>query len=231
MKYIILGLGNFGASLSEKLTAQGNEVIGIDNKMASVEAYKERISHTICMDATDEYTVTGLPLKDTDVVIVAIGEDQGANVMATALFKNLKVKRLISRAINPLHEKVLLALGVDEIVHPEQETAERWAKKLCMENVVDSFELSDDFSIVEAKVPEEFVGKSIGELELRMKYSLLILTTINKTEIDSALGRNVKKDKVQGVVSPNHVLKNEEIMVLFGANKDLNAFLKDNEQD
>ena len=231
MKYIILGLGNFGASLSEKLTAQGNEVIGIDNKMASVEAYKERISHTICMDATDEYTVTGLPLKDTDVVIVAIGEDQGANVMATALFKNLKVKRLISRAINPLHEKVLLALGVDEIVHPEQETAERWAKKLCMENVVDSFELSDDFSIVEAKVPEEFVGKSIGELELRIKYSLLILTTINKTEIDSALGRNVKKDKVQGVVSPNHVLKNEEIMVLFGANKDLNAFLKDNEQD
>ena len=231
MKYIILGLGNFGASLSEKLTAQGNEVIGIDNKMARVEAYKERISHTICMDATDEYTVTGLPLKDTDVVIVAIGEDQGANVMATALFKNLKVKRLISRAINPLHEKVLLALGVDEIVHPEQETAERWAKKLCMENVVDSFELSDDFSIVEAKVPEEFVGKSIGELELRMKYSLLILTTINKTEIDSALGRNVKKDKVQGVVSPNHVLKNEEIMVLFGANKDLNAFLKDNEQD
>ena len=231
MKYIILGLGNFGASLSEKLTAQGNEVIGIDNKMARVEAYKERISHTICMDATDEYTVTGLPLKDTDVVIVAIGEDQGANVMATALFKNLKVKRLISRAINPLHEKVLLALGVDEIVHPEQETAERWAKKLCMENVVDSFELSDDFSIVEAKVPEEFVGKSIGELELRMKYSLLILTTINKTEIDSSLGRNVKKDKVQGVVSPNHVLKNEEIMVLFGANKDLNAFLKDNEQD
>lgn len=217
--------------MSEKLTAQGNEVIGIDTKMARVEAYKERISHTICMDATDEYTVTGLPLKDTDVVIVAIGEDQGANVMATALFKNLKVKRLISRAINPLHEKVLLALGVDEIVHPEQETAERWAKKLCMENVVDSFELSDDFSIVEAKVPEEFVGKSIGELELRMKYSLLILTTINKTEIDSALGRNVKKDKVQGVVSPNHVLKNEEIMVLFGANKDLNAFLKDNEQD
>lgn len=231
MKYIILGLGNFGASLSEKLTAQGNEVIGIDNRMERVEAFKERISHTICMDATDEFTVNGLPLKDTDVVIVAIGEDQGANVMATALFKNLKVKRLISRAINPLHEKVLLALGVDEIVHPEQETAERWAKKLCMENVVDSYELSDDFSIIEATVPNEFVGKAIAEIELRMKYNLLILTTISKAEVDSSLGNKVKKNQVQGVVSPTHVFQSGEIMVLFGANKDLNAFLKENQGD
>lgn len=66
MKYIVVGLGNFGASLAEKLTAQGNEVIGIDTRMANVDLYKERISHTICMDATDEFTVSGLPLKDTD---------------------------------------------------------------------------------------------------------------------------------------------------------------------
>lgn len=231
MKYIILGLGNFGASLSEKLTAQGNEVIGIDNRMERVEAYKEKISHTICMDATDEFTVTGLPLKDADIVIVAIGEDQGANVMATALFKNLKVKRLISRAINPLHEKVLLALGVDEIVHPEQETAERWAKKLCIRNVVDSFELSEDFSIVEATVPVEYVGKTIGELDLRVDYNILILTIISTMEEKSLVGNRVKKEHVQGVVSPNYKLKEGEIMVLFGSNKDLNSFLKENEKD
>ena len=81
MKYIVVGLGNFGASLSMKLTAQGNEVIAIDTSMSKVEMYKEKISHTICMDATDEYTVSGLPLKDTDVVIVAIGEDERANIM------------------------------------------------------------------------------------------------------------------------------------------------------
>jgi len=231
MKYIILGLGNFGASLSEKLTAQGNEVIGIDNRMERVEAYKEKVSHTICMDATDEYTVTGLPLKDADIVIVAIGEDQGANVMATALFKNLKVKRLISRAINPLHEKVLLALGVDEIVHPEQETAERWAKKLCIRNVVDSFELSEDFSIIEATVPSEYVGKTIGELDLRLDFNILILTIIRKMEEKSLVGNKVKKERVQGVVSPNYKLAEGEIMVLFGSNKDLNAFLKAKEEN
>lgn len=123
MKYLIVGLGTFGASLGAKLTAQGNEVIGIDKNMNRVDSFKEKFSHTIRMDATDEYTVSGLPLKDTDVIIIAIGEDQGANIMATALFKNLGVKRLISRSINPLHQKVLKAIGVDEIVHPEEETA------------------------------------------------------------------------------------------------------------
>jgi len=161
MKYIIVGLGNFGSSLAEKLTALGNEVIGIDTRMSKVDDFKERITHTICMDSTDEFTVTGLPLKDTDVVVVAIGEDEGASIMTTALFKNLQVKRLISRAVNPLHEKVLKAIGVDEIVHPEEETAERWAKKLCINNVIDSFELGDGYSIIEVSVPEKYVGKTI----------------------------------------------------------------------
>lgn len=224
MKYIIVGLGNFGASLGEKLTSQGNEVIGIDNRMNKVDLFKEKISHTIFMDATDEYTVTGLPLKETDVVIIAIGEDQGANVMATALFKNFQVKRLISRAIDPLHEKVLVAIGVDEIVHPEEETAERWAKKLCLTNVVDSFELSDDFSIIEINIPEKYIGKTIREIQLRRNYNILALTTIKKTEIKSVVGKTRNEDKVQGVASPDTVLDENDILVIYGSNKDLRKF-------
>lgn len=224
MKYIIVGLGTFGASLGEKLTAQGNEVIGIDNKMNKVDLLKERISHTIFMDATDEFTVSGLPLKDTDVVIIAIGEDQGTNVMATALFKNLQVKRLISRAIDPLHEKVLIAIGVDEIVHPEEETAERWAKKLCLNNVIDSFELSDDFSIIEINIPERHVGKTIREIQLRRNYNILALTTIKKTKIKSFVGQTRNEDKVQGVASPDTVLEKNDILVIYGANSDLRKF-------
>ncbi len=224
MKYIIVGLGTFGASLGEKLTAQGNEVIGIDNRMNKVDLLKERISHTIFMDATDEFTVSGLPLKDTDVVIIAIGEDQGTNVMATALFKNLQVKRLISRAIDPLHEKVLIAIGVDEIVHPEEETAERWAKKLCLNNVIDSFELSDDFSIIEINIPERHVGKTIREIQLRRNYNILALTTIKKTKIKSFVGQTRNEDKVQGVASPDTVLEKNDILVIYGANSDLRKF-------
>lgn len=225
MKYIIVGLGNFGASLAQKLTASGNEVIGIDSRMEKVDTYKEKISHTICMNATDEFTVSGLPLRDTDVVIVAIGEDQGANIMATALFKNQQVKRLISRAINPLHEKVLEALGVDEIIHPEEETAERLAKKLCIKNVVDSFELSDEFSIIEANVPVEYVGQSIKEIGFRQHFNLLVLTIIKREEVKSILGKSRTEERVQGVATPDLILKENDILVLFGDNDDLQKFL------
>ncbi len=226
MKFLIVGLGNFGASLAQKLTAQGNEVIGIDTRMAKVDLYKEKISHTICMDATDEFTVSGLPIQDTDIVIVAIGEDQGANIMATALFKNMQVKRLISRAINPLHEKVLQAIGVDEIVHPEEETAERWSKKLCIRNVVDSFELNEHFSIIEANVPAEYYGKTIREIGFRRKFNLLVLTIMKKSEVKSLLGKSRTELNIQGIATPDQQLEETDILVLYGSNTDLQEFLK-----
>lgn len=225
MKYIVVGLGGFGASLSEKLTALGHEVIGVDNNMAKVDYCKEKISHTIFLDATDEITVSGLPLEHTDVVVVAIGEDQGANIMATALFKNLKVKRLISRAINPLHEKVLHALGVDEIVHPEEETAERWAKKLHVSNVVDSFELSEKFSIIEANVPKEHIGKTIDEVNFRKQYNLLVLTVMKKKEVKSIVGKVRTEIRIRGIADPDQTLEANDILVLYGANEDLEEFL------
>ena len=164
MKYIIVGLGVFGSSLAEKLVSQGNEVIGVDTKMHLVNKLKDKITHVACLNVTDASAVETLPLKNTDVVIICIGEDQGANIMATAMFKNLNVKRLIGRSLNPLHENVLQAIGVHEIVRPEEETAERWAKKLTLRGMVDSFELNKNYSIVEVIVPEVLIGKTIEEI-------------------------------------------------------------------
>jgi trk system potassium uptake protein TrkA len=225
MKYIIFGLGSFGSSLGQKLTEQGNEVIGVDISMDKVDDLKEKISHTVCLDSTDQFTVSGLPLKDTDVVIVAIGEDQGANIMTTAVLKNLKVKRLISHAITPLHETVLEAIGVDEIVHPEEETAERWAKKLCLKGVVDSFELSGEYSIVEVNVPEKYYGQTLQEVGFRRRHNLIVLTTIKKEEKKNLLGINRDTNRVQGVASPKTVLEENDIMVIYGSNKDIKQLL------
>jgi len=177
------------------------------------------------MDATDEFTVSGLPLKDTDIVIVAIGEDQGANIMATAVFKNLRVKRLISRALNPLHEKVLLAIGVDDIVHPEEETAERWAKKLNLYGLLDSFELNENYSIVEALAPSKCVGKTLQELDVRKKYNLLILTTIKNVEVKSIIGKVSHIANVQGVASASLLIEKDDILVIYGQNTDIKKFI------
>ena len=226
MKFIIVGLGNFGASLAEKLTQQGNEVIGIDSRMEKVNSLKEKVSHTICMDATNEETVRDLPLKNTDIVMVCIGEDQGVNVMTTALFKNLGVKRLISRSINPLHENVLKAIGVDEIVRPEEETAERWAKKLCMKGVIDSFELNKNYSIVEVKTPASYIGKSIEAIGLRKNFNLVILTILKQSEQSSFLGKTKTITNVQGIPQPETVLEADDILVIYGYNKDLKKLMR-----
>ncbi len=226
MKYLIIGLGNFGASLAEKLTQQGHEVIGVDNHMSKVEALKEKVTHTICLDASDEMAVAGLPLQSTDVVIVAIGEDQGANILVTAIFKNLQVKRLISRAINVIHEKVLHAIGVDEIVHPEEETAERWAKKLCLRGVVDSFHLDPNYAILEINVPEALVGKSIMGTNVRQDFNLLVLTIIKHREAKSTIGRTNLVANIQGVATPDQLLESGDSIVIYGANRDLQAFIK-----
>lgn len=225
MKVVIIGLGNFGSSLATKLTQTGHEVIGVDNKMDKVEALKEQVTHTICLDCTDQQAVTHLPLRDSDVVIVCIGEDEGANIMTTALMKRMKVRRLISRAVSSLHETVLEAMGVDEIVHPEEETADRWSKKLNFSGVVDSFELTGEYSIVEVTVPEKYVGKTILEVGFRKNYNLVVLTTIKIIEERNLIGIARKVTKVQGVASSKTTLEAEDILVIYGHIRDIERLL------
>ncbi len=227
MKYIVIGLGNFGLSLAEKLTKLGNEVIGIDNSMAKVEAVKEKISHAICMDATDEYTMNGLPFKDTDIVIIAIGEDAGANIMATAMVKKLHPNRIISRAISNIHETILEAMDVQTIIHPEEETAERWAKKLSLKGMVESFELSINYSIAEIAIPDQLVGKTIEAVGFRNNYNLVCVTIIKKIADKNIFGKVKRINKIQGVVTTDTVLESADILVIYGENEDIKKFIKE----
>lgn len=226
MKYIIIGLGNFGASIAQKLTIMGHEVIGVDNDMNKVDALRESITHVISLNSTDQHAVRNLPLSETDVVMICIGEDEGANVMATALMKKMNVKRLISRAVNELHETVLEAMGVDEIIHPEEETAERWAKKLSMTGIVDSFDVSGEYSIIEARVPERYAGKTILESDIRKRYKVLVLTTMKMTKAKNEIGSFKNKMEIQGVASSHTMLHKDDILVLFGKKKDIEAMLE-----
>ena len=230
MKYIILGLGNFGASLAEKLTEMGNEVIGVDTNLSKIELLKDKITHVVALDSTDITAVSNLPLKDTDVVIVAIGEDKGANILATALMKQLNVKRLISRAVSPLQKMVLEAMGIKEIIHPEEETAERWSKKLNLQGVVDSFEVSRDYSIVETSVPKEYHGRTLEDVGLKRKYDIIVLTTLKITSETNMLGAKKEEKNVQGVASAKTVFHKDDIMVLYGHNKNLKKLLKDQDK-
>lgn len=128
--------------------------------------------------------------------------------------------------INPLHENVLHAIGVSEIARPEEETAERWAKKLCLKGVIDSFELNNNFSILEIVVPEQYVGKTIEEIRFRERFNLLVLTVIKSTEESDLLGRRKTVSKIQGIPEPSAVLEKSDVIVIFGEKQDLQKFVK-----
>jgi len=145
MKYIVLGLGYFGRALATQLTEAGYEVIAADKNIHIVEQLKDRITHTVCLDSTDKEAVASLPLKESDAVIVAIGEDEGASLLTTALLKQLNVKRIIGRVVSDLQKTVLEAMQIEEFIMPEEDTAERLALRLGNIDIVDSFKVSEIF--------------------------------------------------------------------------------------
>lgn len=226
MKFIVIGLGSFGGSLAEYLTRAGHEIIGIDNDMQKVERYRDRISHTICMDCTDKETMKGLPFKDTDATVVAIGEEQGSSIMTTATLKAIGAPNIISRAISTVHETVLSAIGIKVILRPEKESARRWAKKLAHKNMEETFDISKDYSIVEIKLPEKYEGKTVAEVGFRNNYNLAVLSTFQVKEEDSILGGKKIRKEVNGVARYDTLLKKGDLIVVYGKNNDIERFMK-----
>ncbi|WP_026898980.1 potassium channel family protein [Daejeonella oryzae] len=224
MKFIVFGLGHFGEALAVRLTEMGHEVIGVDNSMKKVEQLKDGITHTICMNSTDRDAVSSLPLKDVDAVIVAIGEDESASLLTTALLKQLNVKRIIGRVVSDLQKTVLDAMAIQEYVLPEEESAERLAMRLDLEEVVDSFKISEKYSIVEAKVPKRYIGKTVEKADFINSYKVLVLTLIKENMIDG--NKNLSKE-ASGIATAQTVLEENDILVLFGELINIRSLIKD----
>ena len=130
MKYLVIGLGNFGSILAEELTHRGDDVIGIDVSEQRVEDIKERISVAYIMDATEQAALQSLPLGDIDAVIVAIGHSMSASLRTVAALKKLQVKNIFVRAIDSVHLSILEAMSIDQIFIPES-----YAARIFVDNI------------------------------------------------------------------------------------------------
>jgi|SRR5690349_21427421 trk system potassium uptake protein TrkA len=227
MKFIVLGLGNYGAALSSKLVLLGHEVVGVDRKMELVEKSNHQITHAIAMDATSPDAIKGLPLKDVDAVINAIGEDEGVNIMATALLVQNGVKRIICRVTSPLQQTVLEAMNIKEFVYPEGDSAERMAYKLDLKGVTDSFQISEKFKLIELEVPNRYTDKTIAEIDFLTKYHIQPVTIVRETESRNLLGIVRMTRVVQGVLTPDTILRKGDKLLLFGDVLDLEKFIEE----
>jgi len=213
MKFVIIGLGNFGSTLAEKLTGMDHEVIGVDNQMEKVDAIKDRISYAVCLNSRDPEALNTLPLLNSDAVIVCIGEDEGASLITTAHLKKMQVSRLISRSVSTIHETILEAMG-------------RWARRLTSSGFIDSFELTSDYSIVEMEVPEKFAGKTIGQIGFNKNFHVIVLTTMKQVKERNLLGKAKMVKKIYGTATAETVLNKGDAMVIYGHKKNIAKILE-----
>lgn len=225
MKICIIGLGYFGMNLALTLSQARAEVLAIDSDADKVDAVKDAVSHAVILDASQSEALERLPLIDMDAVVVAIGEGFQASLLAVGYLQELGVKRIIARVIDPIHERLLRLMKIEELVHPEADSAKRMATSL-LRGVVNSLDLTGGYTIVEAKVPEEVVGRSLQELGLRKQYQLNLVTVRKASDPRREIVTRKTKVDFIGVPPANYHFEADDTLVLFGEQERIDQFLR-----
>lgn len=201
--YLVIGLGRFGAEVSRRLCELGCEVLAVDNSSELVQQISSDVTHAVVADARDKEVLRALGARNFDCAIVAIGGSLADSVLATMNVKELGVSKVVCKAHDETHRQVLMKLGADQVVIPEQENAARLARSLSSHNVLDYIELSSDYGIIEVPAPKSWVGRSLKELNVRAKLGVNILAVKQ--------GRNIN-------VSPaaDYAIADKDVMVVLG---------------
>ena len=176
MKSILLiGLGRFGRHIAMKLDELNHQVMAIDRNEERVDAILPYVTNAQIGDATKEGFMESLGVRNFDVCIVAIGDNFQSSLEATSLLSELGAKYVVSRAARDVHAKFLLKNGADEVIYPEKQMAEWAAIRYSADHILDYVELDDEHAIFEISVPENWVGRTVGQLDIRNKHNINIM--------------------------------------------------------
>ena len=232
MKCLIVGLGVFGRNLALQLAQLGAEVVALDRKEDNLSLIKDEVAAAALIDFEDTTPLARFPIPEMDAVIVAIGDDFEASMAFTMRARELGARRLVCRVLSPMHGRLLRLLKVDRLVVPEEFAARGLAHSLLMRGAQDGTDMGCGFAIVEAAVPPALVGQSITtRAELFKRYDVRVVTI--KRREKPLLGGLLKADpdaptnyRTLGLPGLNETFQAEDILVLFGAETGLRAFLE-----
>lgn len=171
----IIGLGKFGMTVAKGLSNYDCDVLAIDSEEALVEAAAPYVTKAVQINALDAEALEACGIKGFDAAIIGIGENIESSLMVALTLKELGVKRIIAKARDEKHAKLLEMIGVNRIVQPEIDSAIKLVNNITTKYIVDKLELSNEYSLVEIEAPKEWFSKNFGELALRQKYSFNIV--------------------------------------------------------
>ena len=199
--YAVFGLGRYGLAVARELVANGKEVIAVDMSQKIVNDVAAYLPVCKCADVTDAEVISRLGIGNIDTVIICMAGNLEASVMAVTLCKEAGVNTVIAKCANEMHQKILIRVGADQVVFPENESGIRLAKNLLSSGFIDMISLSKDVSMVEIDVRSEWIGKNLIELNLRKKYGFNIVA--------------IKKgEKVNVNINPEQVLDESTTLIV-----------------
>ena len=206
--FLVIGAGRFGTSVAKTLYKMGHDVMVIDDDEVKIQLISNEVTNAVQADASSEACLKALDIKNFNAVVIAIGDDVQASIMAAILLIELGAKCIVAKARTTLHGKVLDKVGVDQVVFPEREMGYKLARSLIAPSIIDMIELSDDYSVVEVVAPDDMVGKSLKDIDLRARHGISVI----------ALRRN-HGDKTKISPVAEDTIDNKDIIVAIGPNK------------
>jgi trk system potassium uptake protein TrkA len=206
---VIIGLGEFGRELAQQL-ARDCEVLALDRDEAMVESVLDRVQRALILDVRDFHALSGLVTHEFDEAVVSMGESLESSIMATLHLKKIGVKRIWAKATTEDHAAILRAIGADEIIFPERETARRLAAQLTNPNLLDFIPLEEDYRVMDVAPPDSFYGKSLIDLNLRKRLGVFVLAV-----------KELVPPRFVFLPPPDFVIKPSDILVMIGREADL----------
>ncbi|SDC57891.1 trk system potassium uptake protein TrkA [Melghirimyces thermohalophilus] len=211
-QFAVIGLGRFGGSVAKTLHDMGYEVLAIDRDSQRVQDYAPIVTHAVEADSTDESAMKALGIRNFDVVVVSIGEDIQSSIMTTLILQEIGVEKVVVKARNDLHGKVLYKIGAYKVIYPERDMGVRVVHNLISPNILDYIELADDYSIIEVSAGEFFAGKTLEELDIRAKFGCNVMAIKSGNDINIAplAGDRIEHGDILVVIGHNNDLKKLE---------------------
>lgn len=210
---VVLGLGVFGSTITKTLSQYGCEVVAVDKCPKCVQRVSEFATKAVIGDITDKQFLVDLGLEEFDVGIVAIGNHLEESLLGVLNLKEIGIPYIIAKAKNKTFKAILEKIGADRIIRPEKEMGERIARTLLRKNITDLVELDENYSLVEMKVPQAWVGHTLSSLDLRKKYGINILGQ-----------RDMETQKIELSVNPEYVLRMNDHFLMVAETEKIERF-------
>ncbi|ALC18041.1 Trk K+ transport system, NAD-binding component [Desulfuromonas soudanensis] len=213
-KFCVIGLGNFGFHVVSTLYEQGHEVTAIDTDKEKVQSVKDICSYAILGDAASKEFLSAQGVNEMDAVVVSTGERTHLSTLITLYLKELKVRRILVKAIGEDHGRILEKVGASDVIYPEKDMAIRIAHSLSTPNILEFIPLAEEYSISESAPPKHFIGKTLIDLDLRRKFKITVIAI-----------KDVLSDQFIPAPPPTHMIKDSDVLIVIGKTEDVGKAL------